>query len=358
MGEDRKTKAVAPDQKKPYPRILMVDYPLLNSANVWASTEEELEELYRAEYAGAITIRTSLLNGFQHDDKVHQYCLFDFNSPSYKHDSKSTGGKMDNIAPSSLNTLGYSPVPLREYIQIISDLELPIQMPQRKPVIFSVTGSVEEVVQCYQLLEQKKNPVWTSWMMEINLSCPNIPNKPPPAYSRNALVSYLMALRNHGISTVPVGIKTPPYTYQGQFDDLISALLEVTSDEQGCPVSFITATNTLGSCFVPGPTPGSKAIQSPNGSGIGGLAGAALHPLALGNVRTIRKMLDQHECLEEVDIIGVGGVSDGAGMERMMEAGATYVAVGTALGNHGVSIFERIADEWDQIQRGKIERVR
>ena len=278
MGGDGKVKSGARDQGKDYPRILMVDYPLLNSASVWASTEEELGILYRAEHTGAITIRTSMLNGFQHDDEVHQYCLFDVNSPSYEPDSnspKAASVKMKKAAQSSLNTLGYSPVPLKNYIEIILDLEFPIHMPLRKPVIFSVTGTADEVVQCYQLLEERKSPGWTSWIMEINLSCPNIPNKPPPAYSRKALVSYLMALRLHGISTVPVGIKTPPYTYQAQFDDLISALLEVSSDEQGCPISFITATNTLGSCFVPGPNPGSKAIQSRSGTGIGGLAGAA-----------------------------------------------------------------------------------
>lgn len=68
-------------------------------------------------------------------------------------------------------------------------------------------------------------------------------------------------------------------------------------------------------------------------------------------------MLDQHEWLKGVDIIGVGGVSDGAGMERMMEAGATYVAVGTALGHHGVSIFDKIAKEWDDIEASKMDKV-
>jgi len=67
-------------------------------------------------------------------------------------------------------------------------------------------------------------------------------------------------------------------------------------------------------------------------------------------------MLDQHEWLKRVDIIGVGGVSDGAGMERMMSAGATYVAVGTALGNHGVSVFDTIAKEWDEIEAGKMDK--
>ena len=53
-------------------------------------------------------------------------------------------------------------------------------------------------------------------------------------------------------------------------------------------------------------------------------------------------MLDEHASLKNIDIIGVGGVSDSAGFERMKKAGASAVAVGTALGIHGVSIFSEI----------------
>ncbi len=74
------------------------------------------------------------------------------------------------------------------------------------------------------------------------------------------------------------------------------------------------------------------------------MAGAALHPLALGNVRKIRQMLDLHEELRHIKIIGVGGVSDGAGYRRMRSVGADAVAVGTALGSEGIGIFEKIAD--------------
>ena len=56
-------------------------------------------------------------------------------------------------------------------------------------------------------------------------------------------------------------------------------------------------------------------------------------------------MLDQHPSLREIGIIGVGGVSDVAGFRRMIKAGASAVAVGTALGIHGISIFAKIADE-------------
>ena len=64
----------------------------------------------------------------------------------------------------------------------------------------------------------------------------------------------------------------------------------------------------------------------------------------MGNVRTIRRMLDQHPALKDIGVIGVGGVSDSAGFRRMMKAGASAVAIGTALGTHGASIFAKIAE--------------
>lgn len=70
--------------------------------------------------------------------------------------------------------------------------------------------------------------------------------------------------------------------------------------------------------------------------------GVALHPLALGNVLTIRRMLNEHVHLKEIAIIGVGGVSDSAGFERMLAVGASAVGVGTAFGRHGISVFRKI----------------
>lgn len=179
--------------------------------------------------------------------------------------------------------------------------------------------------------------------MEINLSCPNIPNKPPPAYSRSSLGAYLKVLKaekaKFGDPGVSIGIKTPPYTYHDQFQTLIDALLEVHPE---CPIDFITATNTLGSCLLFSDGNGAAALQSLSGAGIGGMAGAPLHPLALGNVKTLRSMLDKHSQLKSIDIIGVGGVSDRAAFDRMTAVGARAVGVGTALGRRGVVVFQKI----------------
>jgi len=141
-----------------------------------------------------------------------------------------------------------------------------------------------------------------------------------------------------------VGIKTPPYTYQAQFVSLITALETHTSSTTEPPISFITATNTLGSCLVL-TEDGKPALGSANGEGIGGMAGEALHPLALGNVKTIRGLLDasKNSGVRNIQIVGVGGVSDERGYERMRGVGAAVVGVGTALGREGVGVFEKIA---------------
>jgi dihydroorotate dehydrogenase (fumarate) len=86
----------------------------------------------------------------------------------------------------------------------------------------------------------------------------------------------------------------------------------------------------------------SSTLSSASGLGIGGLAGAPLHPLALGNVKTLRGLLDSHEELKGVQVIGVGGVADSEGFARMRAVGASVVGVGTALGKEGMGVFGKI----------------
>jgi dihydroorotate dehydrogenase (fumarate) len=305
-----------------------------------------LQELFDSESTGAITTRTSLLDAFEHDSNIHQFAFFDSNHSSRLDDYES--GKVPVSQDGSLNTLGYSPIPLATYLgmleRIVANSKLPDDIRRTKPIIISVTGSSDDVVECYRQIRDTQKALSNPLCMEINLSCPNIPHKPPPAYSKSSLAEYLQALGEEAKSgdsqRVAVGIKTPPYTYHDQFQILIDALKE--SSNPTCPVEFITATNTLGSSLILGDLSGTPVLNSASGAGIGGMAGTPLHPLALGNVKTIRTMLDQHEPLKTIDIIGVGGVSDGAGYHRMRAVGAAVVGVGTALGREGVVVFSDI----------------
>ncbi|KAF7944385.1 hypothetical protein EAE96_010782 [Botrytis aclada] len=322
--------------------------PLINSANPWATSKSDLLALYSCPHTGAVTVRTSLLNPFPHNSQLHQYTFFD---PTSNSTSASVSEGRSNVIPgetNSLNTLGYSPISLDSYLEILLELaqDKSLQQLTSKPWIISVTGSAEEVGECYEHILRQHGNANLNLMMEINLSCPNIVGKSPPAYDGEAMASYIEVIKSLKTGTtdkIHVGIKTPPYTYSEQFKNLISALKSGALPSGDNAISFITTTNTLGSCLIMDDL-GNPALGSPNGEGIGGMAGDALHPLALGNVKTIRRMLDTSpfEYMRNIEIIGVGGVKDSAGFSRMRKVGASIVGVGTALGREGVGIFEQI----------------
>lgn len=331
------------------PPVLNISPPLVNSANPWATTLDDLKALYECPHTGAVTTRTSLISGFPHDPSKHQFTLFN----AATHVSEQDRTKLTGHENASLNTLGYSPHLLEEYITFIREIAEKPSARSDKGFIISVTGTPEEVAMCYNLIAYEQTQVPFRLAMEMNLSCPNIPNKPPPAYNSEALLSYLTALGNviaepesSKLPRIPFGLKTPPYTHSSEYLELFRALEDSATQNPGgkCPVSFITATNTLGSCIIladpEANASGDTALPAP---GIGGMAGAPLHPLALGNVRTIRGMLDEKkDQLGGIQIIGVGGVLDGDGFKRMKAVGADIVGVGTGLGTKGVGIFEEI----------------
>lgn len=302
----------------------------------------------------ALTIRTSLLQGFHHDDAIHQYGYADTQNLENAQNNREVSEQPNSathVATSipSLNTYGYSPYSISEYLSIISDMLQDDNLDKSlspKPLIFSVTGTALDIAKHYALMSQaqaflrRSGGIKARFLIEINLSCPNIRGTSPPEYSQSELVPYLMIIQSINArlkddaedERIEVGIKTPPYTHQTQFEGLISALLECSSSSTDaerdlpCPIDFITATNTLGSCLLLSLIGKLKlassdisqcykpALNSAKGTGIGGLAGAALHPIALGNVATLRRMLDSHQSLKGIDIIGVGGVSDAAGL--------------------------------------------
>ncbi|KAI0974188.1 hypothetical protein F4678DRAFT_401912 [Xylaria arbuscula] len=356
------------------PPRLRIDPPLFNSANPWATTLEHLRALYRCPSTGAVTTRTALLDqGFPHDDSVHRFAFF----AAGTHSVVAGGG--EGAADASLNTLGYSPLPLDTYLGFIrqiyeeeerrgdediagrekggrdgdeNNLE---RRKKKKPFIVSVTGTPDEVAECYRRISLFALGVDIQVAMEVNLSCPNIPGKPPPAYEAEALRVYIKSIadvvaENAKVRVrVPWGLKTPPYTHAGQFEMFVRTLREcaVPRGEDSarvapcCPLSFVTATNTLGSCLLlDGDGDGDGALGV--GMGIGGLAGAPLHPLALGNVASLRRLLDAAPETRHVDVLGIGGVADAAGFRRMRGVGAIAVGVGTALGIKGVGVFGEI----------------
>jgi dihydroorotate dehydrogenase (fumarate) len=74
--------------------------------------------------------------------------------------------------------------------------------------------------------------------------------------------------------------------------------------------------------------------------GVGEMAGAALKPMALANVRVLFKATQGR-----LTIIGSGGVSNGQDALEFLLAGASGVQVGTALMRHGPDLFSTMEAE-------------
>ncbi|GMK56041.1 hypothetical protein CspeluHIS016_0210970 [Cutaneotrichosporon spelunceum] len=309
------------------PPRLAISPPLLNAACPWATDLTYLRPLYASPSTGAITTRTSLVEGYPHNDAVNTFLFFDASA----HDSTPPGPASfpspETGRTCSLNSFGLSPIPLAGYLDMVRTLaaENPLST---KPIIVSVTGTPASCTQAIEAVEAVARDVSVPLAVELNLSCPNVPGHPPPAYYSDELRAFLAAIPAG--CTLPVGLKVPPYTHADQFGMLVDALAESGR------VSFVTSTNTLGNCVV---MQRDQAVL-PSEGGFGGMAGPAIHPLSLGNVASLRALVDERGL--DIDIIGVGGVSDGQGYRRMRKVGAQFVAVATALGKQGPAVFDRI----------------
>ncbi|GAA5881848.1 hypothetical protein JCM16303_006480 [Sporobolomyces ruberrimus] len=323
-----------------------LELPLLNSASPWASSREDLEELWRCEFTQAITTRTSTLEGYPDDPRKHQVAFF--------------GQK------SAINSFGFSPHPLSQYLDWLRAILSGYQVERtQKTIIISIGASQEsELDEMLALVAAFAHELGVCLGVEFNASCPNLNGSPPPAYVPSLLESYLQVFSRYASRNLQIGIKLPPYTYEEQLVSVVRTIAKVSMAVPGSEpiVSFLTSTNTLGQGLVfasqivePADSETDSIAQrrKPEGAefgvptGYGGLSGEAIHQISLGNVHRLRHLLDNSEDprVRSIRLIGVGGVCDAASAARFRRAGADAVAVATALGREGVSVFERIRKE-------------
>jgi dihydroorotate dehydrogenase (fumarate) len=318
----------------------------------FASTKEQLVALYECPFTGAVTTRTSHIGGFAQDDNLHTHVFFGENKLS------------------SINSYGYSPHTLDEYLTWITEIHLAATFGNKsssKPFIVSVTGTGDEIEACFLLIQQTRKALGCPTQngfdiaVEINLSCPNVPKKPPPAYSSEGILPYLIVTKRYWMEdpTLTIGVKLPPYTYEMQFKELVSCTWRSRTD-QG--LSFLTATNTLGQglVFNDQVTEEAEGIALP--PGWGGLGGETIHALAVGNVSKLVSMLDGPQPLDaiyksaglhvdespenKIAIFGVGGINSGKTLNHFLSVGAVAGEVCTAFGVGGVPVFQRILAEY------------
>ncbi len=173
--------------------------------------------------------------------------------------------------------------------------------------------------------------------IELNLSCPNVPNKPQTGYdfeqSRILLETIFTEVKQ------PIGVKLPPYFDMPHFDMMAAVLNDF-------PISFVTCINSIGNGLVIDPQSESILIKPKNG--FGGIGGDFIKPTALANVRKFYTLLDK-----KVSIIGCGGIKTGMDAFEHILCGASAVQIGTQFMREGTDCFNRIADELTAIMQKK-----
>ena len=220
----------------------------------------------------------------------------------------------------SINSMGLPNLGYKAYAAMIPALKQ-----FGKPDIASVAGLCEEEFPTIAQVINHAKPD----LIEVNLSCPNIPGKPQIGYDADTSERIVKRLRK--IVTVPMGVKLPPY-----FDPAHHKLMGDVLAR--CGVDFLTLINSVGNGLVVNPDAETVVIK-PKG-GFGGLGGAMIKPVALANVRAFWKHFHG-----TMPIVGTGGVVDGVDAFEHVLCGASAVQIGTVLVEEGVQVFERLEHE-------------
>lgn len=269
----------------------------MNAAGALCVTREELEAL-GGSTAGAIVTKSMTIEPRQGNPEPRYYGF--------------PGGSINSMG---LPNLGY-----RAYAELIPQLKR-----FGKPVIASVAGLTEDD---FPTIAETINAAQPD-LIEVNLSCPNIPGKPQIGYDPDASERVLKKVRPK--ITVPMGVKLPPY-----FDPAHHHAMGTMLGR--CGVDFLNLINSVGNGLVVDSERETVVIK-PKG-GFGGLGGRLIKPVALANVRAFYKIFG-----EKMPIIGTGGVMDGGDAFEHILCGASAVQVGTVLVEEGLGAFRRLETE-------------
>jgi len=199
-----------------------------------------------------------------------------------------------------INSIGLPNKGLRGYLD--SDLPELARLPV--PLITNVMGSTaEELCTLVEALDDRDEVD----ALELNVSCPNVRTGLDIGADPVELAAVLREVRPR--TGKPLIVKLTPNTAD------VGAAAQAAQDAGADAVSLI---NTL-RAYAPHPE---RAGVPWLGNATGGLSGPAIRAVALAQVREVAGRV-------AIPVVGMGGVQTGVHAARMLEVGATLVAVGT-----------------------------
>jgi dihydroorotate dehydrogenase (fumarate) len=211
-----------------------------------------------------------------------------------------------------------------------------------KPLVLSIAGfSVED----YATVAQAAATTGVD-LLELNLACPNVwdggRQKRLACFDTGQTEAICAAVDDALRATpVPYGVKISPFSDPEALAGLAETIGKVaTAAGPDAGPRYVCSSNTF-----PNALAYDHAGRAVIGVELAGLAGPALRPVALGQVRQLRQLLPS-----EIEIVGAGGVTTGRDVADFLRAGAAAVQVATAFFNRegNPAVFGEIAADWAQ----------
>ena len=184
--------------------------------------------------------------------------------------------------------------------------ELPFLRQFDTKVIANISGNTPEEygIMCEKLADAGVD------MIEVNISCPNVKAGGLAYGTRPDLAAEVTETAKKHAKQVPVMVKLSPN---------VTDITEIARAVEGAGADALSLINTLRGMRIDVNT--RRPILKMN---TGGLSGPAVLPVAV-------RMVWETAQAVKLPILGMGGVSKGADAAQLMLAGASVVAVGTAL---------------------------
>ncbi|QHF54087.1 MULTISPECIES: dihydroorotate oxidase [Streptococcus] len=282
------------------------DNCLMNAAGVWCMTREELAAV-KDSAAGTFVTKTATLE-----------CRSGNPEPRYQ-----------NVPLGSINSMGLPNHGLAYYLDYL--LELQEAEPEKRFILSLVGMSPDET---HKILKRVQDSNFKG-LIELNLSCPNVPGKPQIAYDFEMTEKLLYTVFTY--FTKPLGIKLPPYFDIVHFDQAATIFNQF-------PLAFINCVNSIGNGLY---IEDESVVIKPK-NGFGGIGGEYIKPTALANVHAFYQRLRPN-----IQIVGTGGILTGRDAFEHILCGASMVQIGTTLQKEGIVAFGRITAELQAIMTEK-----
>lgn len=166
-------------------------------------------------------------------------------------------------------------------------------------------------------------------ILELNLGCPNIQTDDgKPELIASFDQEYMSEIISEVVAEtdIPISLKLSPYSNSAELESTAKLINRYSS------VHAVVSSNTFPNGSLPSPD-GYPVLST----GYGGVSGAAMLPIALGQVHQFYEHLDRR-----IKVIGAGGIETRQDVERFFQMGASAVQAATLIVRDGHDAINRL----------------